>query len=58
MVIPLVIDALGAMPDILTSWLAQTPSHISESDLQKSALLGTAKVLRRLLRLPGLWQIL
>ena len=54
-VIPVVIGALGAMSDRLTSWLAQIPGHIDESDLQKSALLGTAKILRRVLRLPGLW---
>ena len=54
-VIPTVIRALGAMRATLTSWLAQIPGHISESDLQKNALLGAAKILRRLLRLPGLW---
>ena len=40
----------------MTSWFAQIPGHINESDLQKrSALLGTAKILRRVFRLPGLW---
>ena len=37
------------MPDKLTSWLAQI------IDLRKNALLGTAKILRRELRVPGLW---
>ena len=54
-VIPVVIGALGAMPDALASWLVQIPGHISESDLQKSALLQTANILRRVLRLSGLW---
>ena len=55
MVIPIVVGALGAITDRLPGWLAQIPRTISEFELQKSALLGTAQVLRRVLRLPGLW---
>ena len=55
MVIPVVVGALGAIADRLPGWLAQIPGKISEVELQKSALLGTAQVLRRVLRLPGLW---
>ena len=54
MVIPVVVGALGAITDRLPGWLAQIPGTISEVELQKSALLGTAQVLRRVLRLPGL----
>ena len=54
-VIPVVVGALGAMADRLPSWLAQIPGTINEVELQKSALLGTAKILRRVSRLPGLW---
>ena len=54
-VIPIVVGALGAIADRLPSWLAQIPGTINEVKLQKSALLGTAKILRRVLRLPGLW---
>ena len=52
MVIPVVI---GAIADRLPGWLAQIPGTISVMELQKSAILGTAQVLRRVLRLPGLW---
>ena len=58
MVIPVVVGALGAIDDRLPGWLAQIPGTISVVGLQKSALLGTAQVLRRVLRLPGLWQSL
>ena len=56
MVIPVVVGALGAIADRLPGWLAQIPITISEVELQKRALLGTAQILRRFLRLPGLWQ--
>ena len=55
MVIPVVVGALGARADRLPGWLAKIPGTISEVELQKSALLGTAQVLRHVLRLPGLW---
>ena len=55
MVIPVVVDALGAIADRLPGWLAQIPGKISEVELQKSALLRTAQVLRCGLMLPGLW---
>ena len=55
MMIPVDVGALGAIADRLAGWLVQIPGTISEVELQKSALLGTAQVLRRVLRLPGLW---
>ena len=55
MVIPVVVGALGAIADRLPGWLAQIPGTISEVELQKIALLGTTQVLRRVLRLLGLW---
>ena len=55
MVIPVVVGALGAIADSLPGWPAQIPGTISEVELQKSALLGTVQVFRRVLRLPGLW---
>lgn len=54
-VIPVVVGALGAIASNLEDWLGQIPGTISEVELQKSAILGTAKTLRRVLRLPGLW---
>ena len=55
MVIPVVAGALGAIADRLPGWLAQIPGTISQVELQKSAFLGTAQVLQRVFRLPGLW---
>ena len=52
MIIPVVVDALDAIADRLPCWLAQIPRTISEVELQKGALLGTALFLRRVLRLP------
>ena len=53
MVIPVVVGALGTIADRLPGWLAQIPGTISE--LQKSAFLEMAQVLRRVFRLPGFW---
>lgn len=54
-VVPVVIGALGAVTPKLEGWLQQIPGTPSETSVQKSAILGTAKILRRTLRLPGLW---
>ena len=55
MVIPVVVGALGAIANKLPDLLAQIPRTISEVELQKRVLLGTAQVLQHVLRLPGLW---
>ena len=55
MVIPAVFGALGAITDRLSAWPAQIPGTISEVELQESALLEMAQVLRCVLRLPELW---
>ena len=55
MVIPVVVGALGAVADRLPGRLDKMSGTISEVELQKSVPLGTAQVLRRGLRLPGLW---
>ena len=49
------VGALGAIADRLPGWLALILGTISEVELRKSALLETMQVLRRVLRLPGLW---
>ncbi|CAI5636064.1 unnamed protein product [Oreochromis niloticus] len=54
-VVPVVIGALGAVTPKLGEWLQQIPGTTSEISVQKSAVLGTAKILRRTLKLPGLW---
>ncbi|TWW76591.1 hypothetical protein D4764_13G0012530 [Takifugu flavidus] len=54
-VVPVVIGTLGVVTPNLSRWLQQIPGTTSEISVQKSAVLGTAKILRRTLRLPGLW---
>uniref|UniRef100_A0A3B3HDB2 HAT C-terminal dimerisation domain-containing protein n=1 Tax=Oryzias latipes TaxID=8090 RepID=A0A3B3HDB2_ORYLA len=53
-VVPVVIGALGAVTPKLEEWLQQIPGKTSDLLVQKSAVLGTAKILRRTLKLPGL----
>jgi hypothetical protein len=54
-VIPVVIGALGAVTERFPGWISLIPGKINAIRLQKAALLGTAKILRRVLKLPGLW---
>ncbi|XP_054913489.1 uncharacterized protein LOC129377515 [Poeciliopsis prolifica] len=54
-VVPVVIGALGAVTPKLEQWLQQIPGTTSDISVQKCAVLGTAKILRRTLKLPGLW---
>ncbi|TWW65014.1 hypothetical protein D4764_22G0006610 [Takifugu flavidus] len=54
-VVPVVIGTLGAVTPNLSRWLQQIAGTTSEISVQKSAVLGTAKILWRTLRLPGLW---
>ncbi|XP_078808275.1 uncharacterized protein LOC144994388 [Oryzias latipes] len=54
-VVPVVIGALGAVTLKLEEWLQQIPGKTSDLSVQKSAVLRTAKILRRTLKLPGLW---
>ncbi|TWW77705.1 hypothetical protein D4764_12G0010950 [Takifugu flavidus] len=54
-VVPVVIWTLWAVTPNLSRWLQQIPGTTPEISVQKSAVLGTAKILRRTLRLPGLW---
>ncbi len=53
-VVPVVIGALGAVAHKLGEWLQQIPSTTSEVSVQKSPIQGTATILRRTLKLPGL----
>ena len=54
-VIPVVVGALGALTSTHEQWLSEIPGEQDSNIIQKSALLGTAKILRRTLKLPGLW---
>ena len=49
MVIPVVIGALGTLPKRLPSYLGVLDIPISLETIQKSAILGSARILRRLL---------
>ena len=54
-VTPVVIGALGSITPAHEKWLETIAGKHQSCELQKSALLGTAKILRRYLNLPGLW---
>ncbi|KAF7652030.1 hypothetical protein LDENG_00102420 [Lucifuga dentata] len=45
-VVPVVIGALGAVNPKLEEWLQEIPGTTSEVSVQKSAVLGTAKILQ------------
>ena len=52
-VVPVVVGALGAVTPKHTQW--QIPGKVDARGLQKCALLGTGKILRRFLKLPEFW---
>ncbi|XP_051929435.1 uncharacterized protein LOC127605701 [Hippocampus zosterae] len=54
-VVPVVVGALGAVTPKLDEWLQQIPGTTLDISVQKCAVLGTARILRRTLKLPGLW---
>ena len=54
-VVPVVIRALGAVTPKLEEWLQQISGTTSDLSVQKSAMLATAKILFRTLKLPDLW---
>ena len=52
-VVPVVVGALGAVTNNLESYLGQIPGNHEVRPLIKTALLGSAHILRRVLDLPG-----
>ena len=54
-VVPVVVGSLGALTSAHERWLGELPGKHNSTTLQKCALLGTSKILRRVLNLPGLW---
>ena len=48
-VIPVVIGALGAITGRFHSWIKSIGIEVRVEDLQKTALLGTSKILRKVL---------
>ena len=53
--VPVVVRARCAVTPKLEEWLQQISGTTTEVSVQKSAVLGTAKILHRTLKLPGLW---
>ena len=53
LVVPVVIGALGTIPKRLSSYMALLDIHLSVETLQKSAILGTARILRRVLEMES-----
>lgn len=45
----------GALTPRMVEWPQQIPGTTSEISAQKSAVLGTARILRRTLKLLGFW---
>ena len=50
-VVPIVVGSLGSVTKSLDKWLGKLNIKISISLLQKTALLGTARILRKVLEL-------
>ena len=49
-VIPIIVGALGTISNRLISYLAEVGADMSFETIQKSALLGTAQILRKTLQ--------
>ena len=54
-VVSVIIKAVGAVTPKLGERVQHILETTSEISVQKSTVLGTAKILRRTLELPGLW---
>ena len=54
-VVPVVVGSLGAVTPTHQQWLDKIPGKHCRNTLQKCTLLGTSKIIRRTLKLPGLW---
>ena len=54
-IIPLVVGSLGAIPKQFGNRLKQTGITAGTAQVQKTLLLGTARILRKVLELEGYW---
>ena len=52
-VVPIVVEALGTVPKRLPSYLELLDINLSLELLQKSAILGTARILRKVLEMDS-----
>ena len=52
-VVPVVVGALGTIPRRLSSYLALLDINLSVETIQKAAILGTARILRRVLEMEN-----
>ena len=55
LMLPVVTVALGAVNSQAGTVAPTNPSMTPATSVQKSAIQGTAKILHKTLRLPGLW---
>ena len=54
-IIPLVVGSLGAMPKQFGDRLKQIGITAGTAQVQKTVLLGTARILRKVLEIQGYW---
>ena len=50
-IIPLVVDSFGAIPKLFGNRLKQTGITTGRAQVQKTVLLGTARILRKVLEI-------
>lgn len=55
-VVPVMVGTLRPVTSKLWKWLQQIPRRTLEISVQKSAVLGTVKILHKTLKFPGPWQ--
>ena len=54
-IIPLVVDSLGAIPKQFGNILKQIGIAVKTAQVQKTVLLGTLRILRKILEIYGYW---
>ena len=54
-IIPLVVGSLGAIPKQFGNRLKQIGITVGTAQVQKTDLLGTARILRKVLEIYGYW---
>ena len=54
-VIPLVVGSLGAIPKQFDNRLKQIGIAVGTAQVQKTVLLGMARILRKVLEIKGCW---
>ena len=57
-IIPLVVGSLGAIPKWFGNRLKQISITAGTAQVQKTVLLGTSRILRKVLEIEGYWLLL